>query len=130
MFDNLEMFRMARSLAAHAATRQQVVARNVANADTPGFKSYDVRPFDETYDSAATQPMRASRTGHYAEASWTGTGTKAIEDKSAETAPNGNSVSIEDEMFKIADTKRNHELAVSIYRSAIGLMRSSLGRRG
>lgn len=130
MFDNIEMIRMARALTAHAATRQQVIARNVANADTPGFKSYDVRPFSESYDQAETAPMRATRSNHYAEASWSSTGSRVIEDKSVEAAPNGNSVSVEEEMFRIASNRREHEMSVSIYRSALSLMRTSLGRRG
>ena len=47
---------------------------------------------------------------------------------SAATSPNGNSVSLEDEMVKGADIKRQHDLALTIYKTSLGLLRSSIGR--
>ena len=42
MFDRIETLRMASSLTAHAAERQKLIAQNVANADTPGFRARDL----------------------------------------------------------------------------------------
>ena len=38
MFENLDIFRMSSAMAKHAGQRQAVVAQNVANADTPGYR--------------------------------------------------------------------------------------------
>lgn len=45
MLENINLFRMAASMAAHAGSRQAVIAQNIANADTPGYKARDVTAF-------------------------------------------------------------------------------------
>ena len=44
-------------------------------------------------------------------------------------SPNGNSVSLEGEMVKAADVKREHDLALAIYGKSLAILRASLGRR-
>src|SRR5690606_8836086 len=46
LFERIDTMRMARDLGAHAANRQRVIAMNVANADTPGYRARDLRDFD------------------------------------------------------------------------------------
>ena len=43
-------------------------------------------------------------------------------------SPNGNTVSLEDEMVKAADVRHQHELALAVYSSALNILRTSLGR--
>ena len=45
---NLNILRLASGLAAHASSRQQVVAENIAHADTPGYRARDVAEFSES----------------------------------------------------------------------------------
>ncbi len=59
MFDKLELTRMAQSLATYSGARMAVIARNVANADTPGFKAKDMPAFSEVF-AEDTGTMRAS----------------------------------------------------------------------
>ncbi len=63
MFEKLELTRMAQALAAHAGTRMGVIAENVANSDTPGFKARDIGDFASIY-AAKDEGMRATRPGH------------------------------------------------------------------
>ena len=42
--------------------------------------------------------------------------------------PNGNGVSVEEEMFKAIEVKRQHDRALTIYKSSMNILRSSLGR--
>ncbi|SFY40861.1 flagellar basal-body rod protein FlgB [Paracoccus pantotrophus] len=128
MFDRIDTLRMASSLTAHAAERQKLIARNVANADTPGFRSRDLAGFAETYRSQGAMGMRASRPGHLAGAGW-GAGSARIADAGGEPAPNGNSVSLEDEMFRSAAAKRQFDLSLAVTKSSLSLVRTSLGRR-
>jgi flagellar basal-body rod protein FlgB len=120
---------MAFGLASHAAARQSVIAGNVANADTPGYKSHDIAPFSETFDqTAAGMPMRATRASHitFSESLVT---LPTVFDAGDEPSPNGNSVSLEMEMVKAAETRQEHELALSIYSSSLNILRTSLGRK-
>ena len=59
MFEKLELTRMAQSLAAHSGARMAVIAENVANADTPGYKAQDLPAFSEVFAEAGS-PMRAT----------------------------------------------------------------------
>lgn len=42
MDTKLSLLRLASDLAAHAATRQSVIAENIAHADTPGYRARDI----------------------------------------------------------------------------------------
>lgn len=127
MFDKIEILQLAQGLAAHSAARQSVVARNIANADTPGFKAQDIAPFAESYGQQKTASLRSTRAGHIG-----GPGRSAEPattlTPSAESSPNGNSVSLEGEMVKASETRYQHDLALAVYKSTLGIIRMSLGR--
>lgn len=127
MLDRIGIMRMAGQMSAHAAARQASVARNVANADTPGYRAKDLRDFTESY-TAPGAAMRATRPLHLASGSDIGAG-RALVDAGGEPSPNGNTVSIEDELVRQADAKRQFDLSLSVYQSGLSLLRTSLGRR-
>lgn len=128
MFDRIETLRMASSMTSHGAQRQKLVARNVANADTPGYRARDLTDFTATYRQAESMGMRATRPAHVAAGEWGGGQGRPL-DTEGEPAPNGNTVSIEDEMVRMADARREFDLSLAITKSSLGLIRTSLGRR-
>lgn len=127
MFDSTEIVRMAQELARHSGARQAEIARNVGNADTPGYRARDVAAFADAYRSALPMPARATRDGHMA-------GLDApdrfrrVDDARTEPSPNGNSVSIEVEMMKSAEVRQSHGMALAVYKTSLDLMRATLGR--
>jgi flagellar basal-body rod protein FlgB len=127
MFDRPEVLRMAGSLAAHASDRQAVVARNVANADTPGYRAQDLHRFAEVYRTAGTADMRRTRDGHIG-AEEAGRTSAAVVDAGGAASPNGNTVSLEDEMIRAVEVKRGHDVALAVYRTSLDLLRASIGR--
>ncbi|KAF0136087.1 MAG: flagellar basal-body rod protein FlgB [Rhodospirillaceae bacterium] len=56
---NLTLFNMAKRHIDWMAQREQVLATNVANADTPDFQPSDVRPLDFQKLLRAQAPMAA-----------------------------------------------------------------------
>lgn len=130
MTETANMMSMARALSTHASARQQLLARNVANADTPGFRAQDLGGFDRLVESGmlgSGMTMAATRPGHLA-----GQGRQPagrVVDAGSEASPNGNTVSLEDEMFRQAEIRREHQMALSIYESGLRLTRGALGRR-
>lgn len=127
MFQKLTVFQMASAMAAHAGKRQALVAQNVANADTPDFKARDVVPFFELQRSDATGAMRSTRSQHIHGANSAGA-VPEIETKTFGSV-NGNTVSIEQEMLKAVETKRQHDRAISIYKSSMTILHATLGSR-
>ena len=53
MFDRPEVLGMASAMAQNASTRLSAIARNVANADTPGYRAVDAPSFRDSYRSDA-----------------------------------------------------------------------------
>ena len=49
MFSNLTVFKTAHAMAVHAGARQALIAQNVANADTPGYRARDLPSFAESF---------------------------------------------------------------------------------
>ena len=125
MFENIEMMRMARALTAHAADRHVATTRNIANADTPGYRATDLGEFDAAYRHAV--PLKTTDPRHFAAPDWTPGAARPTETGDP-ISPNGNSVSIEEELVRAADVKRQHDLSLAVYRSGMDLMRSGLGR--
>ncbi len=128
MFSDLNVFKTAYAMATHAGQRQAVISRNMANADTPGYQPRDIEAFKTAYETTGRRPeMIATRPGHLHGA--TLTGQSWAEHVAAPSGdPNGNGVSLEAEMLKAIEVKRQHDRALAIYRTSIGVLRSSLGR--
>lgn len=122
MIEMPEILRLAAGAAAHAANRQGVIAANVANADTPGFRARDMTPFTPNDDFQ----LRRSDTRHFAGAS--GRVEAAIlRDTFAD--PNGNTVDLEDQVLRGIEAARAHDRAVTVYRNNLDILRAALGRR-
>jgi len=128
MTNELNILQAAQALAAHASKRQAVVAANIANADTPGFKARDIAPFSKTYQQFTDElPLRATRAGHFGAVP-----RPAIFDsmivKGAEASPNGNTVSLEQEMTKGVKLRQEYDLALGVFRKSMDILKLSLGR--
>lgn len=125
MFEKLELTRMAQALAAQSGARMAVIAENVANADTPGYKAKDLPAFADVYDEPGLE-MRATRPGHLTAPSEAATPVADI--VRGHESPNGNSVSLEAEMVKSVEARQAHDMALAIYRATSDVIRASLGR--
>ncbi|WP_417205856.1 FlgB family protein [Antarctobacter sp.] len=124
MFQNLDVFRTAMAMARHAGMQQAFSSQNIANADTPGYRAREMPKFQDTLrDSMMGQ--RASRDTHLNGSSGR---TVDLSERRDALDPNGNTVSLEQEMVTAVDAKRQHDRALAIYRSNLSILRASLGR--
>lgn len=127
------LFELISGRAAWLAQRQAVLARNVANADTPGFTPFDLEPAtpaDLRRGGSAGPGLTLVRTspGHAA-------GADAGQDSayqvgtapSYEVKPAGNGVVLAEQMQKMASTDLDYQLATSLYRRYVGMLRTALG---
>lgn len=126
---DLNILSLASALAAHASTRQQVIAENVAHADTPGYRARDIADFATILDSGPAFAARMTRPGHIPFGTEPG-GFEAREDTvlGAET-PNGNSVSLEDQMMRAAEVRQEHDMALGVYAKSLDILRTAIVRR-
>ena len=125
MFQGLELFQSAAALARHAATRQNVVAENVANIDTPGFKARDIDAFARTYANGLS--LNVTQAEHIG-TNTPGRGRSPHEIETGVQKPNGNTVSIETEMLKSIEAERAHSRALAVYQASLDILKTSIGR--
>jgi flagellar basal-body rod protein FlgB len=125
---NLTLLRLSSALAAHASARQSLIAENVAHADTPGYRARDLGDFAETVAGGGDFGARATRVGHLDLG-----GAAAFEPREAAAfgaeTPNGNSVSLEDQMIRAAEVRQSHDLALGVYRKTMDILRAGIGVR-
>ena len=115
--------------------RQDVLSQNVANADTPGYAAHDLKPVD--FSDALANTTSMSRAGgsmtvtdprHIAIGSQAPQDFEAITANDSEANPNGNSISLEQEMIKVADTQAQFQAATNLYSKAMSMMRTAIGQ--
>ena len=128
MFSQIPLFQLAERRLAWVDARQRVLAQNIANIDTPHWAGRDVAPFAASLRGlAAGGALEVARTaeGHLAPKHAGGTNGKS---DIGERAPDGNSVSLDDQLTRIAETDAAHELTADLYRKYLGMFRTALGR--
>jgi flagellar basal-body rod protein FlgB len=110
--------------------RQQVLAENVANADTPNYLARDLVAPDFSRELAGAS-LRLARTesGHMT-AQGDGSGSEYQNDAGAryEIRPRGNSVTHEDEMMKVASNQMDYEAVTSLYTHSLSLIKLAIGK--
>lgn len=129
---DIGLLKLAGALASHAAHRQGIIAENIANADTPGYKARDLESFASvasktTYNNASV--MKATRPQHFG---FGDADSRFAVEKTAvfgAESPNGNTVSLDDQMMRSAALKVDHDLALGVYSKSLQILRMSLGRR-
>jgi len=124
MLENLTLLNLASEVARHATARHRVIAENVANADTPGYRARDIKDFSSIVKESFT--ARAIRPGHLGFDDHTRT-SETIE-LALPPSPNGNTVNIEDQALRAVRAQGQHALALAIYAKAIDILRLGLGR--
>ena len=111
--------------------RQDLLAQNVANADTPNYRGQELKPTefgDEVHAVssprvvlAATSPM------HIAGPASDGGGDPEVQ-ANFEVTPEGNGVTLEDEMMKVTANQMDYEAVTTLYTKSLGLIRTALGQ--
>ncbi|MEQ1932020.1 MAG: flagellar basal body protein [Parvularculaceae bacterium] len=106
------------------SARTGVIAENIANADTPGFVARDLKA---PAARAASMPLRMADPRHIANAGAQGL-SRVESAPDPDASINGNEVSIETQMMKLSQTRMDYQLASTIYRKSVELVR--LAARG
>lgn len=119
----------------YTGARHAVIARNIANADTPGYVPQDVKAPSfadrvagqgggHTVAMWRTNPMHMD--GVMAQSAY----QTYKRQPTAETKPNGNQVSIEEEVEKMSMNQSDYEDAVKLYKANITMFNTALGHSG
>jgi flagellar basal-body rod protein FlgB len=128
--NEIPLFRMMSQKMEWLSERQRLLAHNVANANTPGYQSQDLKPlnFDSLLRAGARRvALRATRAGHISALARKSGKFKLTEasQKSAKSMT-GNDIVIEREMMKVAQTSMEYQLTTNLYRKHLALVRAAL----
>lgn len=151
-FSQIPLFQAITKKMAWLGQRQQVLARNIANINTPGYKPKDItapdfgalmrgNSFGNSAGSATGNrsqsgggiPLVATHPAHFRADPLEDPVTERevdIEVTDAPNRPNGNAVVLETELMKVSKTAMDYQLTTNIYRKYIGMFKTAIGRRG
>lgn len=114
------------------SAKQDVLARNIANADTPDYQAKRVESFANalSHRPRSGPGLRATHDRHISVAPLNRS-VRVERDEAYEAAPNGNTVILEQQMMQVGQASLEHQTATQVYRKTMGLFRLALtGRRG
>jgi len=121
---DIPLFALASRRLAWIDARQTVLAQNVANADTPGWRARDLKPFAAALGAAGVA-LAQTAPGHLP---GTAGGALAVVLQDGERSPDGNGVALDRELTKLADTDAAHELVSNVTRKYLSMFRTAIGR--
>ncbi len=131
--NDLPMLSMLRTKMQWHQERQRVLAENVSNSDSPGFKPRDlVEPkFDPRGVSGTVHESLAMARTSAAHIQATGVSESFASHSRGgyETRPAGNAVNLEDEMLKVSANQMDYAAVTSLYSRSLGLIKTAIGRR-
>jgi flagellar basal-body rod protein FlgB len=128
----IQLFELASRQAEWLSVRQQVVATNIANANTPKYLAKDITPFSAVLEKTGTvQGMAVTQPGHMAAADFSDRNI-AVEEEDLNNEigiqESGNTVALAQELRKTGENKRNHELNTSLVSSFHRMMLMTVKR--
>jgi flagellar basal-body rod protein FlgB len=126
----IPIFSMLRTRMQWHQERQQLLAENVSNANTPQFKPRDLAP-PELNRGQPPAAVTITRTipSHLGGAGAGATQFQLERRGDFEVRPAGNAVHLEDEMLKVAANQMDYQAATALYARGLGLIKSALGKR-
>lgn len=116
MVDSIKLFDIASMQANWLATRQEVIASNIANANTPNYLEKDIKPFSSFLQEGPAE-MRVTNPHHMLPSDSQAEISSVKVRDGLEMTHSGNNVEIEDEMRKSGEVSRQMSLNTAIVKS-------------
>jgi flagellar basal-body rod protein FlgB len=115
----LPLFGMLQENMRYLGQRQAVLAENVANADTPGYRARDLAPqdFGRMLERIRNQTSEGEPVAEMMRDPY-------------EVTLSGNSVVLDEQLMMVADTAVKYQLASGLYTKHLNMIKMALGGRG
>jgi flagellar basal-body rod protein FlgB len=108
------------------SARQSVVSQNIANANTPGYKTQDITDFAKVLDRSASLQMATTNQSHQAVSPRTGDVVSAKNGDAWEVSHSGNDVSLEPELIKAGEVRNAFAMDTNVLKSFHSMWLSGL----
>lgn len=130
-FNGIPLFAAMKAKLSYHSERQNVLAQNIANADTPDYRARDLAApdFKRMVGAASHKlPLTVTNPQHVSLSSGAAAGFETIKRKSTyEQSPVGNNVAVEEEMMRIAENQSEYQKTLNLYRKTVTMFRTALG---
>lgn len=123
------LFDVAEKRLTWTAQRQSVLATNIANANTPGFQARDIQSFASVLAGGGSVAPVRTQPAHMTGTVATGIASLASNPPKAR-ALDGNTVALDQQLTKVADTETTQSLVTTIWKKYMGMFSMALGRSG
>lgn len=128
-FSDSGILRLMSEKMSYLGQKQTVLAQNVANANTPGYKAREIEGF--TFSTALKEAgggIKVTDAKHITPASMAGVNAGTQKMRSFETVPSGNSVDLEQQMMEVSQTNVDFQATASIYSKFMALLRMAASK--
>jgi flagellar basal-body rod protein FlgB len=131
---DIPILSMLRTRLQWSQERQRVLAQNVANADTPGYRASDLTPVKfATPTQAGAAPLTTvslvrTESGHIAGIGQSDSSFRTSSGDNYEIRPTGNAVNLEQEMIKVAANQMDYQAVTALYTRSLSLLKTALGK--
>lgn len=128
--EKLTLFSAVKGRLKWLTQRQEVLAQNIANADTPKYRASDLKAFEfkdvlrrensqvrMAVTDGSHQPGARRRIRDFSE---------QVERNPYETSPNGNSVILEEQLAKVNETHTKHQLVTQLYKKHLTMITTAV----
>lgn len=117
------------------ADRQRVLAQNIANSETPGYKARDVAEPDFAALVGGSGMVARPRVELTQRMRSLGAvqpiGAGVIFDKDiTETKPDGNNVTLEDQLLRMGEVQADFTAMTNLYRKQMSMLKTAITGRG
>lgn len=131
--NEIPLFRALGQRMSWLTRRQEVLAQNIANADTPGYVPRDLDPLDfDALVRGSSKRLSAASTssGHFAVGGSNRDAFRSGVDKATTSIqPGGNGVAIEKELMKAAHTATDYQITTNLYKKHVTMIKTVLGTK-
>lgn len=133
-FGKLHLFNLMHAKMSYSAQKHDIIAHNVANADTPEFEAQAMREVDfQRLASLQSQrlKLRATSAGHIAGGAGQSNSNYRVQDqrKTFETTPVENNIALEEQIANMAGNKQSYEMTVNLYKKTASMFKTAIGQR-
>jgi flagellar basal-body rod protein FlgB len=132
---DIPLFAMLKGELNYHNQRQGLLARNVANADTPGYAPMDLKPFSleqALKNVHGTSGIRAAvtnaahlQTDAKPDSDWANQGSP-----DSEVRLDGNHVVLEEQMMKVNQAQGDFTTAVGLYQKSLQMLQTAIKKPG
>jgi flagellar basal-body rod protein FlgB len=143
---DIPLFAMLKSRLGYLSDRQRLIAENVANANTPGYKARDLKPFSfeahvqaagdggspgvrSTVAATPAGVMAVTQPGHM-QPKGAPMAEKPVKAPDSEVTLDGNGVVLEDEMVKLTQARMDYDAAIGFYQQSLSMLKMAVRKPG